>query len=327
MQSGKKKLLSVVVPVYNAENTLNRCIQSILGQSYTNFELILIDDGSTDSSLQICKQYTDSRVRIISISNSGVSHARNVGIDSSQGKLITFVDSDDYLRTDHFDNLIKGYSNDIQLSITGFQDIYSDDNQNCDTNYIIPIDADIAYRINFSQIELYDKLSDEHECVRGFPWNKMFLREIIINNNIRFNENLKMCEDEIFCAQYIEYVNKASFINRHSYCYVHRSGSLSNDMSSAAFGTVFKAYDLLLNIADGKGNGFLEKVMERYIKTLSWSFWNSNLYIARNEQMNDRDAFSVLWKNKRYLPKKHKIGLILIKFLPSYVRRKRENAS
>ncbi len=90
---------SIVVPVYNTEKYLAECIRSILAQSYGNFELILVDDGSTDSSRQICMEYaaTDSRIRVIYQSNHGVSAARNAGLDASSGDYVTFTDSDDYL--------------------------------------------------------------------------------------------------------------------------------------------------------------------------------------------------------------------------------------
>ena len=109
-------LISVIVPVYNSEQTLNRCIDSILGQTYRNFELFLINDGSKDRSGEICDEYArkDSRVKVFHKENGGVSSARNVGLDNASGEWITFVDSDDRIGQNFLKNLVL-YSTNVDL--------------------------------------------------------------------------------------------------------------------------------------------------------------------------------------------------------------------
>lgn len=113
--------LSVIVPIYNAEKHLNRCIQSIINQTYTNIELLLIDDGSKDSSGEICDKYaaSDERIRVFHKKNGGVSSARNVGLDNATGYYIAFVDSDDYLMPNAYEILIKNSTANNQ-PIIGF---------------------------------------------------------------------------------------------------------------------------------------------------------------------------------------------------------------
>ena len=110
--------ISVIVPVYNTEKYLDRCIQSILAQTYTDFELLLVDDGSTDSSGAICDKYAeqDSRVRVFHKENGGVSSARNQGLDNAKGEWITFVDSDDWVDREFFNILSKSSKPDILIS-------------------------------------------------------------------------------------------------------------------------------------------------------------------------------------------------------------------
>ena len=111
----KYKLVSIIVPVYNVEQYLRRCIESILSQTYHNFELILVDDGSTDSSGAICDEYAlaDERIHVIHKPNGGVSSARNAGIDTAKGEYILFVDSDDRVEPQHISNMIPSADEDL----------------------------------------------------------------------------------------------------------------------------------------------------------------------------------------------------------------------
>ena len=120
--------VSVIVPVYNVEQYLPKCIESILEQDFTDFELLLVDDGSSDSSLEICRMYEskDKRVHVYTQSNSGPSKARNVGIENAQGKYVTFIDSDDYIDSDYL-LILTRYEADLVAS--GFRLWYADGNR------------------------------------------------------------------------------------------------------------------------------------------------------------------------------------------------------
>ncbi len=176
--------ISVIIPVYNAEEWLDRCIQSVLHQSFSEFELILVDDGSTDKSLIICDGYasSDSRIKVIHKANGGVSSARNKALEVARGEFVTFVDSDDYLADDYLANL---YHPDYDVIISG---------------YIVD---DVSYEPPFAKLEGNTDMANLIEELYDWfyfrtPWAKLFKRELIEKLSIRFDERLKYGEDTVF---------------------------------------------------------------------------------------------------------------------------------
>ena len=219
-------LVSVIVPVYNAQRWLKKCIESILNQSYVFLEVLLIDDGSTDNSLNICKEYAlrDKRIRIIQQKNGGVSCARNQGIKYSTGELIIFVDSDDYLSED----IIEIASNRILSSNTDL----------CVWNFSI-IKDDIEYpekAIYIKQCthdEMLCSCISLGECKGKYNlgwgmrpvWGKIFRAETIKNNNLRFSEKMYIGEDAIFMFKYLNCINSIVVLNNYGYFYREVSNS------------------------------------------------------------------------------------------------------
>ena len=133
-----KDCISVIVPIYNVEEYLGRCIESIINQTYQNIEIILVDDGSTDNSLSICKEYAikDRRINIIHKENAGVSSARNIGLKKSKGEFVTFVDSDDYVKLTCFEKMIRGIkNNDVDMVVVGWEDEGGNPGWISDTSY------------------------------------------------------------------------------------------------------------------------------------------------------------------------------------------------
>lgn len=190
-------MVSIIVPVYNAHNCLERCLMSIIRQSYPQWELILVDDGSQDDSLEICKGYSDkdSRIRVIHTENCGVSSARNTGIENAHGEYITFVDSDDMI---HPDFLSECLSNKEDLIVT---------------NYIKPSKIDsLHYK------EEHPDLVFQQRGVRPV-WGKVFVRKIIEDHHIRFDTNVRYAEDTIFVLQYSLHIKTISYVFRHLYEY------------------------------------------------------------------------------------------------------------
>lgn len=192
---------SVIVPVYNAEKTLHRCVDSILKQNFHDMELILVNDGSEDKSLEICNYYqvNDLRVKVINKTNGGVSTARNAGLDIAIGDYILFVDSDDYVCGNYFE-ILELLSKEFQYDFLSFSYALIKGNN---VNYIISEEV---------------KSNSSEECVKYFsemiynktinsPWSKCYLRRIIETENIRFDKNLYIGEDETFNLQYMLYCN------------------------------------------------------------------------------------------------------------------------
>ena len=191
--------ISVIVPVYNTEKYLRRCIDSVLAQTYQDFELLLIDDGSKDSSGAICDEYAaqDTRVRVFHKENGGVSSARNVGLDNAQGIWIAFADSDDYVFPCWLENFINN-SSGVDMVVQGFKTSYA---------YEFMHNKDvhgISYKGSCKEglLELFNN------CYLGYLWVKLFRADIIRENHIRFDMKISLHEDENFVLEYAVYAKQ-----------------------------------------------------------------------------------------------------------------------
>ena len=240
--------ISVVIPVYNTEHFLARVIDSVLAQTFTDFELILIDDGSTDTSGEICDRYevTDGRIRVKHSSNHGVSAARNSGINLATGEWIAFIDSDDYVLSQYLQNL---YSNAEKFRsdfvVTGIVRRYEEK----------PIEDVVR---EWSEcvvtkdeiVKLYDKKILQYQ--KG-PVIKLFKREILNKHGIRFDERLSRGEDALFVYTYLLNCSKISVAPGANYIYCLRDGSLMSQIM-APFQTELYGYErmksVLLNLTD-----------------------------------------------------------------------------
>lgn len=193
-----KKYVSIIVPTYNSEKYINACISSILNQSYVYFEVIIIDDGSTDSTKEIINNFNDKRIKLFVQSNQGVSVARNKGIMCATGEYITFIDSDDIIDPTHISGLLESIEkHNCELAICGYTT--TRERLLAQTNSSLMNRSEIIESI-FS-----------FNGVKGFTWTRLFNRRIIEKNNIKFNENISMLEDVIFNLEYLQYTNHIYF--------------------------------------------------------------------------------------------------------------------
>ena len=205
--------ISVILPVYNSANYLRRCVDSILAQSFEDFELILVNDGSTDKSGEICEEYAlkDSRVCVFHKENGGVSSARNLGLDYVNGEVCVFVDSDDYIDKTYLEVL---YSNGLyDLVVCGYM---AEGREN--------------YFYRPYPNEEYTCIKDLLNKNRRFsnPICRGYKSSIIKKNNIRFDENLHLYEDLIFNLDYCQYVSSAKTYSDCLYHYISTPNSLSS---------------------------------------------------------------------------------------------------
>lgn len=194
-------MISVIVPIFNAEKYLHRCIKRILAQDYTDYELLLIDDGSTDNSGTICDEYAikDNRIRVFHKENGGVSSARNWGLDNAIGEYIMFVDSDDYMLPGMLEVMVSTLkAKSADLVVCGTTETGG--------GYWRPI-ADVDYSINQLKENFVSLL---HTELLSPPWNKIYKKEIIGSN--RFCEDISFGEDLLFNIQYLEKCENISFI-------------------------------------------------------------------------------------------------------------------
>lgn len=192
-----RELISVIVPAYNAERTINRCIDSILSQTYKNIEIIIINDGSKDETENKCKKYLQNeKIKYIKIENSGVSNARNIGIENATGKYIVFVDSDDYLENIMIEELYKNINDGIDLVICGKNLVTTEGiiQENID------IDNNIFTKEDF--IKIYKSK------ILNPPYCKLYKAEIINKYNIKFDKTISIGEDLLFNILYLKNIGQ-----------------------------------------------------------------------------------------------------------------------
>lgn len=255
------ELISVIIPVYNTEHYLSRCIESVCGNSYHSLEIILVDDGSSDQSGHICDSYAkmDSRVRVFHQQNAGVSKSRNFGISVSTGKYIAFVDSDDYIDIDYFEKLVFQINKyNTQLAICSIVHEKKDEkicNEGQDMVIIFAKNND-EYRSNFLFL-------NQNFFLYG-PVNKLYIAEIIKNWNVMFPNELSYGEDLIFNFAYLARCNRISYSPRPYYYYNHdNDNSLSHRYRDDSWETGLKLNRCIMQFCSKRN--LMTDEMRRYI--------------------------------------------------------------
>ena len=195
-----KPTVSIIVPVYNAEKFLNRCVDSILGQEYRDFELILVDDGSRDMSGSICDAYakTDERVVVIHKENSGVSDTRNQGIERAKGTYLQFVDSDDWLTPDATKLMVRAAEeHGCDMVISDFYRVVGD---------MVSRKGDIESDCVIDREEFASfMMENPADYYYGVLWNKLYRRDLVNRFGIRMDAEISWCEDFMFNLEYVRY--------------------------------------------------------------------------------------------------------------------------
>ncbi|MBO5279577.1 MAG: glycosyltransferase family 2 protein [Lachnospiraceae bacterium] len=213
--------VSIIVPVYNAEKTIRRCIESILNQEYTDFELILCDDGSRDASGKICDEYqrNDARIRVLHKENTGVSDTRNQGIQMAQGKYIQFLDADDWITVDATKLLVRTMKElDCDLVISDFYRVVGErlsHKGDIDTEGVLTPEEFAEFMMR-----------NPADFYYGVLWNKLYKREIMEKHQLRMDKSMDWCEDFLFNLEYLLHVQRIAALQVPIYYYVKTEGSL-----------------------------------------------------------------------------------------------------
>lgn len=298
---------SIVVPVYNAENTIERCVESIIANNMDNIEIILIDDCSKDSSLEKCNAIAEKYKQIVVIhhdTNKGVSYARNTGIYAAKGKYTLFVDSDDWIDSlycNTFDRYIS--ENPDSFLICGY--VNHDEKYNGRTDIIgwndigeykvsnIKTELEVIYRSNLLQ-QL---------------WNKLFITEIIQNNKLKFDESISIGEDFRFILEYIRVskINKVVLINKPLYHYMRdQEGSLMFRVGLESVEEPLKNLVSLYQVVGYTQNEIEEKIVidrENQIELYAYLIMhNAGMSIKRKKKL----IYNLGSKQGKYLYKKNK---------------------
>ena len=220
----KKANISIIIPAYNAEKTITRCIKSVQAQLYTDYEVIVIDDGSEDKTAdmvaQICSE--DDRIHLYSQSNHGVSNARNTALSYAAGKYIMFVDSDDLIQPQYMQTYFDAAERENADIVIGGCERH--DLETSEIEEIVPkVIGDITQDV-WGQIAI-------DSSIYGYNWSKIIKRDLIENNNIRFNENMYSQEDLNFNLDVYDKANKIITIADTGYIYEYRKSNRTPDLT------------------------------------------------------------------------------------------------
>ena len=225
--------VSIIIPVYNAENFLARCVDSVLGQEYTEFELLLIDDGSKDKSGAMCDAYaaSDSRVRVFHKENAGVSAARNQALSEARGTYIQFLDSDDWMTPDSTKLLVRAAEEgSCDLVIADFYRVVGER---------VSRKGDIEEEGVMSPEEFAAHMMESPaDYYYGVLWNKLYRRSIIEEHALRMNAEISWCEDFMFNLEYIRFAERITALHAPIYYYVKRKGSLVTTQGTSLTKTI-----------------------------------------------------------------------------------------
>lgn len=296
--------VSVIIPVYKAERFLHRCVDSLLNQTFTDFEIILVDDGSPDGSGKICDEYADkySFIQAFHTENGGVSAARNLGIVKAKGEWICFVDSDDWVEGDYLNNFFLYHDSDETLV---YQNILFDYG-NSITKPFFQYD-EIIFDINDADI-----ISKYKILHNGYPFCKLFKKNIIDNYNIKFDATISIHEDHCFLFDYLQYVKQIRLIEKRSYHYVirHESSLSSSKHSSEEWLCASESLSSKIDILIKTWN-----LTTEYHKSLLSDFSAKQLYSAALNCTSDnyRQVFSIL-RHKTKLLMKYEDKSLLFKY-------------
>lgn len=216
-----QELISIIVPVYNVEKYLDRCMQSILRQTYQRLEIILVDDGSTDSSAQKCDSYAhrDSRVTVIHKQNGGLSDARNAGLEAASGAYIGYVDSDDWIEPDMYERMYRAcVENDAQLAVCRYFNEYRDRTESGGSGSVVSLSRDELLKIYIG--------GDDAYVIYNSVWSKLFKRDLVEGMVFPKGRN---SEDIMYTTRAFCRAHKAVYLDSSFYHYViDREGSIMN---------------------------------------------------------------------------------------------------
>lgn len=303
--------ISIIVPAYNSENTINRCVDSIRNQTYKNLEIIVVNDGSIDSTTDIVNEISsaDSRVKLISIPNGGVSHARNVGIENAKGDYITFVDSDDTIEPEMYENLVSIMrKHKAQIAHCSYK--------NCNENGdVISSVGDSGKEIAMNREQGVESLLSG-KYFAGGAWNKLYKREII--GSTMFDETIKINEDVLFNFELFSKCTKTVYTDKALYNYFAVSSSSTHSMRSAV-GNEQGLY-VAEKIEKLSQKEPYNNIAMRNVASKALNLWRAYVMVAEKDKTKKSNIKKRVMKFKKegfYTRRNEIIIIAMLKYFPS----------
>ena len=244
--------ISIIIPVYNVEKYIRRCLDSVITQTYSNLEILLINDGSTDGGGLLCDEYAaiDNRIRVFHKENNGLSSALNLGLDSFSGDYLGFVDSDDWVEKEMYEKLLTAAKlMNVPISVSGFSKSYDTHTVKMVNKQQIP-----AGVISTENMLLYPLKRDDYMGFCGYVWNKLYRADVINNKGLRFDEKLRYGMDVLFYTQAI-LANKCTgvYVIKSLYNYYQRNTAISKTKSVDIRQDILIAYKRIEELLNDNG--------------------------------------------------------------------------
>lgn len=217
-----KPLVSIIIPIYNVEKYIDDCLKSVVNQTFRNIEIILVNDGTKDNSMQIVKRYaeSDGRIKVINKINGGLSSARNAGLDIAKGDYIVFVDSDDFIENNMIEEMYNtAYNNNSDIIMCGYNRV--------NTDFVYKVKPPIDCNIKYNKVDIYNIITNSQNYITWFVWRNMYKSDLLNNNKIRFNESVKIGEDSCFNLEAFLSSNSIMCIDKELYNYRNNPNSLT----------------------------------------------------------------------------------------------------
>lgn len=293
--------VSVIVPIYNVEKYLRRCIESLINQTYYEIEIILVNDGSPDDSEKICKEYMlkDKRIKLINKENGGLSDARNVGLKNSQGKYVYFIDSDDWCEKNTIECMVTQMELlDVDLCVCGYSVDYFNEN--------FSIIKNLESKVFQGKPQIAESIHElDSNGMFNIVWNKMYKNNIIIENNILFKKDGIPGEDLLFNNAYFKKIHSICFIEEILYHYMRQDeDSLVTQYRENLYSKILyfnQEIELLYKYFDMNNekyqNVYINKIMENILACIP------NIYRDNNLNFLQRQIYLKQIKEDRFFKK------------------------
>lgn len=323
-QGLESKMITVVVPIYNMGCYLDRAMKSLLAQTYKNYELLLIDDGSSDNSPEMCDDYAQKyeNVKTYHKKNGGLSSARNYGIKYAKGDYIIFPDPDDWVLEEYLEDLSSLIERNSDLEVCGHYIV----NENGKKIHDYP---EAIYELNQEEA-MKSAMTASGFC--GFAWNKLYHMDIIVENDLKFDEELGMAQDLHFLMCYLMYCNKIIYWTKPLYFYFQHAGGVTNSVLSDRKISGLRTYEKISELVRNKHPDIVQLAKSTYANmSLQFMFIYydtdlKELELLKKLKINLKTNFKYFFKNPSYRAGRKILGCIAcISPRASYILRKFAN--